>query len=145
MAASREGRLYLIENTDDESKEELLARCQQEALTYVSAINDYVIEGLRPYIKDVWQSILTDDAFAPMLVMRKGRMQGHLNRYIITNIVFHLKALDIYQCDNLLELHKMLEGVNSKNSIYKSAGMYSLNRVQRQRLREMKNKWSGLK
>ena len=72
-------------------------------------------------------------------------MQGQLNRYVVTNIVFHMRALDIYQCDSLLELHKRLEGVKEKNSIYKSAGTYSLKMTQRKKIRELKNSFNGLK
>ena len=140
LALWQEGILYLKE-TETARKENVL----DEVRAYVCAIHDYVAPEWQSRIADIWKAIVTDEAFASMLVMHKGRMQGRLNRYAVTNIVFHLKALDIYQCESLLELHKRMEGVESKNSIYKSAGMYSLSRTQRQRLRELKNFWSGLK
>ena len=140
LALWREGRLYLKE-TETACKQDI----QDEVRAYVGAIHEYVAPEWQSHIADIWQSIVKDEAFASMMVMRKGRMRGRLNRYAVTNIVFHLKALDIYQCDSLLELHKRLEGVERKNSIYKSAGMYALSRAQRLRLRELKNFWSGLK
>jgi hypothetical protein len=141
LALWQEGRLYVEEEKEAVSAEEI----EEEVRAYVCAIDEYVAPEWLPRIRDLWQSVITDAAFAPLLVMRKGRMQGHLNRYIITNIVFHMKALDIYQCESLLELHKKLERVSKKNSIYKSAGMYCLNRVQRQRIRELKTFFGGLK
>lgn len=140
LALWREGRLYLKE-TETACKQDI----QDEVRAYVGAIHEYVAPEWQSRIADIWQAIVADKAFAPVMVMRKGRMRGQLNRYITTNIVFHLKALDIYQCDNLLELHKRLEGVERKNSIYKSAGMYALSRAQRLRLRELKDFWGGLK
>ena len=142
LALWQAGRLYLEEDRTT-GKENI--DIEKEVRTYVSTIHCYVAPEWQPYINDLWQAIIKDNLFAPMLVMRKGYMQGHLNRYIVTNIVFHLKALDIYQCDNLLELHKKLEGVTHKNGIYKAAGTYCLSRAQRQRLRELKTVVAGQK
>ncbi len=140
MAAAQEGRLYLEETGKVE-----IDNIDEAVCAYVSAIDDYVAPEWQPYIKDVWHAITTDDVFAPVLLMRKGRMQGLLNRYLVTNIVFHLRALDIYQCDSLLELHKKMEGVTQKNGIYKAASSYCLSREQRQRLRELKSVIAGQK
>lgn len=140
LAAVQEGRLYLQETRTD-----YIEDLGEAVYTYVCAINDYVTPEWQPYINDVWRAIITDGVFAPMLLMHKGRNQGRLNRYVITNIVFHLRALDIYQCDSLLELHKRMEGVSQKNGIYKAAGAYCLSRAQRQRLRELKNIIAGQK
>ena len=145
LALWQEGKLYQVREEENLSEFEQLALCQNEALEYVSAINEYVVAELRPYIKEVWESILTDEVFAPLLLMRKGRMHGHLNRYVVTNIVFRLREQGFYQCDSMLELHKKMEGVNRKNCVYKSASIYSLNREQRQKLREIGRKWGGLK
>lgn len=128
-----------------ETVEQQLNRCRQEALSYVSAINGFVAEEWQPYIRRLWQTIVSDGVFTEQLVIRKGSRQGQLNRYFIANIVFHLKALDIYLCDSLLELHKTLEGVEQKNSIYKSAAVYGLSRQQRVRLREISKNTAGLK
>ena len=130
------GKLFV--ETERLSDEELLARCQQEALSYVSAIDDYATPEWRPHINKVWKSIVEDYMFEEGLVMKKGLMQGRLNKYIITNIVFHLHALDIYQCTALVDLHKKLEAVSERNNIYKGAIMYPLNKIQRLRLRELK-------
>ena len=137
LALWQEGRLYTKAEDTEVSAEDLLLRCQQEALVYVQGINDFVTDKWRPRIEKVWTAIISDNTFTPMLVMQKGRMQGHLNRYTITNIVAHMMALKIYQGDNLLVLHKKLEGTSKKNSIYKGAGAYCLCRSQRQKLNEL--------
>ena len=140
LALWREGRLYLKE-TETACKQDI----QDEVRAYVGAIHEYVAPEWQSRIADIWQAIVADKAFAPVMVMRKGRMRGQLNRYAVTNIVFHLKALDIYQCESLLELHKRMERVESKNSIYKSAVVYGLTSQQRVRIREISRKASSLK
>lgn len=140
LAAAREGRLYIkINETDIEAaRRRQLEHCQSEALNYVKAIDEYVAPEWQPYIKALWTTLLDDPLFTPQLVLQKGKQQGLLNRYLVTNIVFHLQVLSVYQCNSLIELHKKLEGVNEKNSIYKNARTYSLSPTQRQRLRELK-------
>ncbi len=137
MAAAREGRLYLDMTHDEATLEQLLARCQREALDYVSAIEDYVAPDWQPNIKELWTALLRDAFFAPQLVLQKGRSQGQLNKYLVTNIVDCMRGIKVYQCETLLELHKKMEGVGKKNSIYKSAGMYCLNWEQKQRFHEL--------
>ena len=138
LAAAREGRLY-VDMTDEETAvEQLLKQRKREALDYVNSIDKYVVPEWQPHIKMLWTMLLDDPLFTPLLVLQKGKHQGLLNRYLVTNIVFHLQVLNVYQCNSLIELHKKLEGVNEKNSIYKSAGLYSLSSTQRQRLRQLK-------
>lgn len=145
LALWQEGKLYRMVETEEISEEEQLERCRHEALAYVSRIDDNSAAEWRGKIRLLWERIFNDEAFSECLVIQKGRNEGKLNRYIVTNIVFHLQALDVYLCDNLLELHKKLEGVGEKNSIYKGAGEYKLNSVQRQRLRELKENVAGQK
>ncbi len=135
MVLWREGKLY--REVETVSGEDLLARCQREALEYVQPIDEFATDEWRPYIREVWEAVVGDVAFQDMLVMQKGQMQGHLNRYTITNIVAHMMTLKIYQCDNLLVLHKKLEGTSKKNGIYKGAGAYCLSRSQRQKIKEL--------
>lgn len=141
----QEGKLFVEDIKDTLTAEELLEKCQKDVLTYVNAIREYVSAEWMPLIDKVWQSVVRDDVFARLLVMQKGRKRGQMNRYVVTNIVFHMAALDIYQCGNLLELHKKLEGVDEKNGIYKGAGRYCLKREQRLRIRELKDFVAGQK
>ena len=141
----QQGLLYVAVVESTETADERLKRCRQEALAYVQCLEPYVNAQWLPIISHLWQAIVCDESFALQLSIQKGCQQGQLNRYIITNIVFHLKALDIYQCDTLLELHKTMEGVEQKNSIYKAAVVYGLTREQRIKIRELAQKVAGQK
>ena len=142
MAAAREGRLYVESNLDEATTDQLLAQCRQEALDYVSAINAFAAPEWQPHIKELWQAILNDEAFASSLMMQKGRNRGRLNKYVVTNMVLHLQVLGVYSGDNILLLHKELEHVKQKNSIYKSIGRYSLTVKQRRKICELKDSFS---
>lgn len=137
IAATREGKLYIDETDNETAFARLLSQCQHEALAYVSVIEEFAAPEWRPYIKELWTTLLNDALFTPRLMIQKGRNQGQLNKYLLTNIVDCLRAMKIYQCETLLELHKKLEGVDKKNSIYKNAGMYCLCWEQKQRFYEL--------
>lgn len=137
MTAAREGRLYIDETDNEKAHARQLLRRQHEVLAYVSAIEEFVVPEWLPHIKTLWTTLIDDPLFTPHLVLQKGKHQGMLNKYLVTNIVFHLQVLGVYQCNSLLELHKKLEGVDEKNSVYKNARLYSLSTFQRQRLREL--------
>lgn len=142
MAAAREGRLYVELKLDEATTDQLLAQCRQEALDYVSAIDAFAAPEWQPHIKALWQTILNDEVFASSLMMQKGRNRGQLNKCVVTNMVLHLQVLGVYGGDNLFLLHKELEHVNQKNSIYKSMGKYRLIERQRRKIRELKDSFS---
>ena len=126
MALAQEGKLYLKVETPEVSTEELLTACQQEALAYVSAIDDFATDTMRPYINKVWVSIVKHSAFSRSLMMQKGRNSGHLNRYFITAIVIWMSNRGVYQSDvSSLKLHLKLESVKKKTSVYTSALNYA--------------------
>lgn len=137
LAASRKGRLCVDITNDKAAIEWLLKKRKCEALAYVSAIEEYVAPEWEPYIKALWTTLLNDPLFTPQLLLQKGKHQGQLNKYLLTNIVSRMKEQGIYRCGNFIELHKKMEGVDKKNSIYKCAGEYSLEWEQRQRLHEL--------
>lgn len=145
VALWQKGELYRREEKEVLPEEEIILRCQREALAYVAAIEEYAADEWQGLAGMLWKRIVNDEAFSRSLVMLKGRNKWRLNRYVVTNIVFHLHALDVYRCDSLLELHKKLEGVCAKNSIYKGAGEYKLNSAQRRRLRELREDVAGQK
>ena len=113
-------------------------RMCDDALEYVTAIDEYATEVWRPQLRQLWQAVVCDEIFTNVLVMKKGRQRGQLNRYVMTAIVFYLQALDIYQNVNQIELHRRLENVTDRNSIYKSACKYNLSTEQKRRIRELK-------
>lgn len=134
LALWREGKLYQEVSEEDISGEELQARCRQEALRYVAAIDGFATEKWRPLISEVWERVLSDKMFSAMLVMRNKRQ---LNRYFLTSLVFNLQARGIYYPAgkvSQLRLHLTLEGTNKKNSIYKNIVNYPVRLEQRRRL-----------
>ena len=134
LALWREGKLYQEVSEEDISDEELQARCRQEALRYVAAIDGFATEKWRPLISEVWERVLSDKMFSAMLVMRNKRQ---LNRYFLTSLVFNLQARGIYYPAgkvSQLRLHLTLEGTNKKNSIYKNIVNYPVRLEQRRRL-----------
>ena len=134
LALWREGKLYQEVSEEDISDEELQARCRQEALRYVAAIDGFATEKWRPLISEVWERVLSDKMFSAMLVMRNKRQ---LNRYFLTSLVFNLQARGIYYSAgkvSQLRLHLTLEGTNKKNSIYKNIVNYPVRLEQRRRL-----------
>lgn len=137
MKLWQEGRLYQEVEEEDLSDEELLARCRQEVLAYVEAIDEYACEFVRPYIGKVWRVIVEDDAFADGIVMKQKRK---MNRYFVTNVVFNLQTRGIYLpagqvCP--LQLHLRLERTTQKNSVYKNIVNYPLTALQRKHLSKL--------
>ncbi len=132
-----QGELYTKKK--ELTREELHQRCISEALAYVSAIDEYATEVWRPQLRQLWQAVVCDEMFTNALVMKKGRQRGLLNRYVMTAIVFYLQALDIYQNVIQIELHRRLENVNDRNSVYKGACKYQLSFDQKRRIRELKD------
>ena len=137
-ALARKGKLYLKVEAEDASKEDLLAACRQEVLAYVSAIDDYATDMMRPYINKVWESIVKHQAFSRSLMMQKGRNRGHMNRYFITALVVWMSNRGVYQSGiSSLRLHQKLEGVKKKTSIYTSALNYAPSTNQETILRQL--------
>lgn len=137
LQAAREGRLYVKESAPEESRGERRMRCQDEALTYVAAIDRYAADEWRPYIKKLWKAIVNDMSFAPRLVMAR---KGELNRYFVTSIVMNLQFLGIYlpmEKVSVYQLHLTLEHTQQKNSILKNCNQYPVTPAQRRILQEL--------
>ena len=134
LALWREGRLYQETSGEEISAEELLARCRQEALRYVAAIDGFAADKWRPLINKVWQRVVADKVLSAELVMRNKRQ---LNRYFLTSLVFNLQARGIYhpvEEVSQLRLHLALEGTDKKNGIYKNFVNYPVSQAHRRRL-----------
>lgn len=134
LALWQEGKLYREEETERVSYEELLVHCQQEALSYVAAIDEFATAEWQPHLHRLWEVIVADEVFAAELVMKQNRM---LNKYFVTSLVCNLQVRSVYystETVSLLKLHLTLEGVTKKNSIYKNMVNYPLSVEQRKRL-----------
>ena len=71
-------------------------------------------------------------------MMKNGVQRGHINKYSVTNIVCRLQNLGVYSLDiSMLTLHLELEGIQEKNTYYKSSGNYALSREEKTVLREL--------
>ena len=61
-----------------------------------------------------------------------------MNRYVVTNLVCRLQNAGVYRQDvSMLQLHRRLEGISTKNRYYKSNGNYDLSREARVILRRI--------
>lgn len=132
--------IEIVEVKDMFSTEELLARCKQQALDYVAAINGYATAEWRPFINMVWQEVLADEVFAEKIVMKKKRQ---LNRYALTAFVYNLQTLGVY-CStsevSQLELHLKLERTTRRTTIFKNWGKYPICPKERMRLKGILDK-----
>ena len=137
LQAAREGRLYVKESAPEESRGERRMRCQDEALAYVAAIDQYAADEWKPYIQKLWKVIVNDMCFAPRLVMAR---KGELNRYFVTSIVMNLQYLGIYlpaEKVSVYQLHLTLEHTQQKNSILKNCDKYDVTPEQRRALSDI--------
>ena len=122
-----EGRLYIYIEP-----EENVYMYRREVLDYVQRINNYVTEAWRERIAPLWQAIVNEPLLEQCLVMKNGMKRGHMNKYVVTNIVCRLQNAGVYSKDaSMLELHLKLEGVKKKNNYYKSCSNYELKREDR--------------
>lgn len=134
LARWQRGELYQVEKKEVLSDDELLARCQQEALAYVAAIDEFATAEWQPHLHRLWEVIVADEFFAAEMVMKQNR---RLNKYFVTSLVCNLQVRGVYystESVSLLKLHLTLEGITKKNSIYKNMVNYPVNVEQRKRL-----------
>ena len=104
---------------------------------YVSSIDEFASPEWRPYIKDVWKSIVCDVRIASLLLMSQKR---EMNRYFVTALVYNLQVLGIYEPVeevSMLKLHLKLEGISKRNSIFKNWEKYAPMNAQRRILNDI--------
>ncbi len=136
LALWKKGKLYFIAEEESVSEEEMLSRCRQDVLMYVSSINKYATAECQPVIDEMWEAIVKDNSFAAGLVMKQKQT---LNRYFVTGLVYNLQVLGVYQPTekvSQLKLHLALEGITEKNSVFKNWGNYPVSSSQRRLLRK---------
>lgn len=112
-----------------------------EVLSYVERISGYATEDWMPRVSLLWQQIVDCPQLAEMLIMKKGLQAGHMNRYVVTNIVALLQSEGVYSNDvKVIKLHLELEGVTVKNKFYTNSGNYALSRESKKLLRQLLGK-----
>ena len=109
-----------------------------EVMDYVQRIDDFATEEWRGKTDKLWSAIVEEPCFRNVLMMKNGVQRGHINKYSVTNIVCRLQNLGVYSLDiSMLTLHLELEGIQEKNTYYKSSGNYALSREEKTVLREL--------
>ena len=136
----QQGELYVKKIKKVETPEETIERCRQEALAYVQRVDSYTTSFWLPYIKRLWETILSNEAILTSLTIKKGRNRNQLNRYFITAIVVLLREKGLYRQDiPALKLHLIMENVEKKSVIYASYSQYAPENKQRKMLVEIIN------
>ena len=126
-----EGRVYI--NVPQEVDKNAYKR---EILEYVHAIDDFVTEMWKGQMDDVWNTIVDAECFSDFLVMKKGDLSGHMNRYTVTNLVCRMRNLGVYRKDvSMLTLHLKLEHTTKKNKYYRNSRNYKMPRAAREFLK----------
>ena len=114
---------------------------KQEVLSYVERISRYAAADWMPRVSLLWQQIVDCPQLAEVLTMKKGLQAGHMNRYVVTNIVALLQSEGVYSNDvKVIKLHLELEGVTVKNKYYTNSGNYALCRESRKLLSQLLGK-----
>ena len=128
-----EGKLYVSLEPDIDNN-----AYGSEVLGYVRRINAFATEDWEGNIDNLWNAIVEAPCFKDILMMKNGVQRGHINKYSVTNIVCRLQNLGVYSLDiSMLTLHLELEGIQEKNTYYKSSGNYALSREEKTVLREL--------
>jgi len=130
---TREGRVYIYSPKEIDKD-----ACKREILAYTQAIECFASETWSDGVKELWQKIVREDSLLNCLIMKNGLQAGHMNRYVVTNLVCRLQNAGVYRQDvSMLELHRHLEGISTRNRYYKSSGNYDLPREARAILKEL--------
>ena len=112
--------------------------CRREILAYTQAIDCYAAEIWSDAINELWEAIVCEDCLLDSLTMKNGLHTGHMNRYVVTNLVCRLQNAGVYRQDvSMLELHRRLEGISTRNRYYKSSGNYDLSKKARALLKKL--------
>lgn len=105
---------------------------KREIIDYVQAISEFVAEAWKGQIGTLWNDIVDAPCMSDFLVMKRGELSGHMNRYAVTNLVCRMQHLGVYRKDvPMLTLHLRLERTGKKNKFYKCSRNYHLPREAR--------------
>lgn len=121
--AAQEGRLYIKVSCQKSSN------CQENILQYVSRINHLASPKFVPIISKIWQQIVNHPEIGSTLFIQRGKNNGQINKYRITNLVVFLHGIGVYQ-DHLTptQLHLSLEDTTCRNLFYTNHEKYGLAR-----------------
>lgn len=93
-AASREGRLFLLEKSGSVDKDGV----RDEVRVYVERIRVYVTKEYQATIDALWKAILDSDDFISILLPnRRARICKTFNKYSVMRIIGVLRELGVYK------------------------------------------------
>ena len=119
---TREGKVFI-----DQPKVVNKDAYKREVLDYVQVIDEYASEKWQEGIRGLWRSIVEAECFEDCLAMKNWPGTGHMNRYVVTNLVCMLRNKGVYQKAVTMEsLHLQLEQTTKRNKYYSSNGNYCL-------------------
>lgn len=113
LIAATEGRLYVAPTP----KEMTLEQIEESILEYTNAINFCVNEQYRHAIVQIWHEIVYSPVFFGTLVTQKKNEQG-LSHNKVFAIVVNLFGHKVYDAENILAMHNMLEQTVKRTSVY---------------------------
>ena len=115
---------------------------KKEVLEYVRAIDGFAADEWKDGIDELWNEIVEADCMSELLVMKKGRESGHMNRYMVTNIVRRMLSAGVYRKEvAMMALHLQLEHAGAVNRYYKNCQNYKLPREVRMLLKSLFTKF----
>lgn len=111
---------------------------KREVLDYVGRIKDCASDEWKDKVDVLWQKIVDEPRFQEKLKMQKGEKVGHLNRYMVTALVSLMREWKVYrEEETMLSLHKKMENITEKNSVYKGYVNYGLDTGERKAIKEL--------
>ena len=96
------------------------AEIKQNVRAYVSKIRPYVTAAFRDSIDELWDEILDDELYIPLIVPdARTRKERSLNKNGVMRLVGVLRSLKVYECMTDSEICATLEG-HHKDCSYRS-------------------------
>ena len=115
LAASREGRLYVDDNKNTVSKEQIV----REVRAYIERINAFVTYKYCSSVDKLWEQILATDDFSQYLMPgTKARKCRVFNKYNVMRIIGVLREKGVYEQYSDRDFDALLEP-NEKDSPYR--------------------------
>lgn len=136
--AAEEGRLFITPSSCSISR--TLKNNARQVLRYVAPLRTYTNPTYRSQYHNLWKTIVNHPNFFQRFTIQKGKNEGSMNKYFIMAIVDCLKNLGLYQNVNSLQLHRVLEKIDTRNTYYNSMGQYALECSESRILRELMKK-----
>lgn len=119
MAAAREGRVYIAENEECISKEQVVIAVR----AYVQRINILATPNYASSVDELWEQILSTDEFVDFLMPgTRTRKCKTFNKYNVMRIIGVLRENGVYQLLSDPKFDALLEPDLTDSSYRKSLG-----------------------